>query len=86
MFVQVPDSAAVHDPMCIAYLIDPAVLNDLRHVHVCIGQGGPGEGQTIVDQRYYTREKNCWFAFNADRDLFAGILIDTLRKAAERGA
>ena len=77
--LEVENSAAVHDPLCIAYLIDPSVLNDLREVRVEVGQGGPGEGETIVDQRYYTLDKNCFFAFNADRDRFAEILIDTLR-------
>ena len=60
-------------------MIHSAVLNDLREVRVEVGQGGPGEGETIVDQRYYTLDKNCFFAFNADRDRFAEILIDTLR-------
>ncbi len=82
--LEVPDSAAVHDPLCIAYLIDPTVLTDLREVQMYVGQGGPGEGQTIIDQRYYTLEKNCYFAFNADRDRFAEILLQTLREGAER--
>lgn len=79
--LEVPDSAAVHDPLCIAYIIDPSVLNDLRHVHMYVGQGGPGEGQTIVDGRYYTQKKNCWFAFNGDRDRFADILIRVLENS-----
>ncbi|MBO4218889.1 MAG: nucleoside hydrolase [Erysipelotrichaceae bacterium] len=79
--LEAPDSAAVHDPLAIAYLIDPQVLSDLRNVHMSIGQGGPGEGQTIIDSRYYTQKKNCWFAFNGDRDRFAEILLSVLENS-----
>lgn len=74
--LEVPDAAAVHDPLCIAYLIDPTVLTDLRYCHVEIGLSGFGEGQTIVDQRAYPLKKNAYFAFNADRFKFVDILCD----------
>lgn len=70
----VPDAAAVHDALCIAYLIDPTVLKDVRHVHCDIGFRDFCEGQTILDPRYYTEEKNCYFAFDGDRFKFADIL------------
>lgn len=72
----VPDAAAVHDALCIAYLIDPTVLKDVRHVHCDIGFRDFCEGQTILDPRYYTEEKNCYFAFDGDRFKFADILCD----------
>lgn len=72
----VPDAAAVHDALCIAYLIDPTVLKDVRHVHCDIGFRDFCEGQTILDPRYYTEEKNCFFAFDGDRFKFADILCD----------
>jgi inosine-uridine nucleoside N-ribohydrolase len=78
--LEIPDSAAVHDPLCIAYLIDPTVLTDVRHCHVEIGLSGFGEGQTIVDPRAYTLEKNAYFAFDADRAKFVDILCACFEK------
>ena len=72
----VPDAAAVHDALCIAYLIDPTVLKDVRHVHCDIGFRDFSEGQTIIDPRYYPEERNCYFAFDGDRVKFADILCD----------
>jgi inosine-uridine nucleoside N-ribohydrolase len=78
--LDVKDAAAVHDALCVAYLIDPAVLTDLRHVHVEIGLAGFGEGQTIVDQRAYPEKPNAYFAFNANRFKFVDILCDCLKR------
>lgn len=74
--LDVPDAAAVHDALCVAYVIDPTVLTDLRHCHVEIGLAGYGEGQTIVDQRAYPLKKNGYFAYDADRFKFVDILCD----------
>ena len=74
--LDIPDAAAVHDALCVAYVIDPTVLTDLRHCHVEIGLSGYGEGQTIVDQRAYPLEKNGYFAYDADRFKFVDILCD----------
>ena len=76
--LDIPDAAAVHDALCIAYLIDPNVLSDIHHVHVDIGIRDRAEGQTIIDQRYYTEDKNCYFAYHADRHRFVEILLNTL--------
>ena len=72
----VAHGAAVHDALCIAYLIDPTVLKDVREVHCDVGFRDFCEGQTIIDPRYYTEEKNCFFAFDGDRFKFADILCD----------
>lgn len=72
----VPDAAAVHDALCIAYLLDPEVLRDVRFVNCTIGFRDFCEGQTMIDMRYYTEAKNCWFAFDGDRFKFADILCD----------
>ena len=77
--LDIPDAAAVHDALCIAYLIDPSVLSDIRHVHVDIGIRDRAEGQTIIDQRYYTEDENCYFAYHADRHRFVEILLNTLK-------
>ncbi len=74
--LDIPDAAAVHDALCIAYLIDPTVITDLRHCHIEIGLSGYGEGQTIVDQRAFPLEKNGYFAYHADRFKFVDILCD----------
>ena len=78
--LDIPHSAAVHDALCVAYVIDPTVLTDLRHVHVEVGLSGYGEGQTIIDQRAYTRPKNGWFAYDGDRFKFVDILCDRFKR------
>lgn len=78
--LDVPHSAAVHDALCVAYVIDPTVLTDLRHCHIEIGLSGYGEGQTIVDQRAYPLEKNGYFAFDGDRFKFVDILCDCFKR------
>lgn len=79
--LDVPDAAAVHDALCIAYLIDESVLTDVRNCHVEIGLSGYGEGQTIIDQRaeVIAEEKNSYFAFDADRFKFVDILCDCFK-------
>lgn len=75
-----PGFAPIHDALCVAYLIDPAVLTDLPLVRCDVDCGDSvGEGQTIVDPRAYTEEKNCYFAFNADRLLFRDILMECFK-------
>ncbi len=78
--LDIPDAAAVHDALCVAYVIDPAVITDLRHCHVEIGLSGYGEGQTIVDQRAYPLEKNGYFAYDADRFKFVDMLCDCFKR------
>lgn len=82
--LDVPDAAAVHDALCIAYLIDPTVLKDVRHTHVDIGFRDYSEGQTIIDCRYYTEDKNCYYAFDGDRFKFADILCDVFARDSKR--
>lgn len=71
----VPDAAAVHDALAVCSLIDPTVLKDLRHVHCDIGFSDYAEGQTVIDPRHYTEAKNCYFAFDGDRDKFVDLLL-----------
>ena len=75
----IPDSAAVHDALAVAYVIDPSVLLDVKHVSLHIGLGDFGEGQTIVDPRYYTQEKNCYFAYDGDRFKLVDILCEAFK-------
>ena len=72
--LSVPDAAAVHDALAVCYLIDPNVLRDVRHVHMDIGLGDYGDGQTIIDPRFHPEERNCWFAFDGDPARFSEVL------------
>lgn len=72
--LDVPDAAAVHDPLCIAYLVNPSVLKNIKEVHCEIGFRDFSEGQTIIDSRYYPEEANCRFAFSSDRSIFTNFL------------
>ncbi len=82
--LDIPDAAAVHDALCVAYVIDPTVITDLRHCHIEIGLSGYGEGQTIVDQRAYPLEKNGYFAYDADRFKFVDILCDCFKRDKQK--
>ena len=73
-----PDLAPMHDALCVAYLIDPNVLKDVRFTRVDVDiSGGFADGQTIIDTRHFHNQPdNCYVALDADRDLFAKILLD----------
>jgi inosine-uridine nucleoside N-ribohydrolase len=79
---KIPSSAPIHDALCIAYLIDPAVI-PLEHYHVGIETTGLQTfGRTVIDVRHRGFEKpNAWVALTADADRFYGLLTDSLRIA-----
>ena len=77
--LEVEHSCALHDPLCIAYLIDKDVLKDVRYCNVQVALSGISEGQTIVDQRHYQENRNVYFAFNGDSKKFAEIFINVFR-------
>lgn len=72
--LEVKHSCALHDPLCIAYLIDPEVLKDVRYCNVEVSLSGLTEGQTCVDQRAIQENRNVYFAFGGDHERFARIL------------
>lgn len=74
----IPETAPVHDALCVAYLVSPEVVS-LRHVNCVIETKGEYTlGRTAVDHEFRTkRPPNCYVAFGADRELFVGILTDT---------
>lgn len=78
--LDVPHSAAVHDALCVAYVIDPTVLTDLPYCHVDIGLHGYGCGRTVVDHRAYPLERNAYFAYDGDRFKFVDILCECFRR------
>lgn len=75
-----PDLCPIHDALCIAYLIDPAVLKDVLFTRVDVDiSGGFADGMTIVDTRHFHNlPDNCHVALNADRDLFNRILFERI--------
>ena len=74
----VADTAPVHDAVCVAALLDEAII-DTRHVNVVIEtQGEHTVGRTVVDhEKRTTRPANCHVAFHADRSAFVELLLST---------
>jgi inosine-uridine nucleoside N-ribohydrolase len=74
----VPDTAPVHDAVCVAMMVNRTVVQT-QHVNVAVETTGELTiGRTVVDHEYRTtRPKNCHVAFHADRALFLDILMST---------
>ncbi|MBQ1477017.1 MAG: nucleoside hydrolase [Erysipelotrichaceae bacterium] len=72
------DLCPLHDALAVAYLIDPNVLKNVLYTRVDVDiSGGFADGHTIVDTRVkHNLEDNCYFALDADRDLFNKIMIE----------
>ena len=77
-----PDIAPIHDALCIAYLLDPTVITDMRHMRCDIVCGGIADGQTLFDTRHFNdAPKNAYVCFNTDEEKFADMLVDILSRA-----
>lgn len=76
--LEIPDAAAVHDALAVCAVIDEAVLKDVRKVHCAIGFRDLSDGQTVIDPRFLTKEKNCYFAFDGDRGRFVEMILEIL--------
>jgi inosine-uridine nucleoside N-ribohydrolase len=70
-------SAPVHDALCVAYLIDPGVL-ELRDAHIDVElRGELTRGRTVADLRPISGQPaNARWAFRADRARFLDLLLD----------
>ena len=77
--LSVPHTCALHDPLCIAYLIDPNVLKNVKLCNVEVSLSGLTEGQTCVDQRAIQENRNVHFTFDGDPELVSKIFIDAFR-------
>ena len=75
-----PRAAPVHDPLTVAYLVDPDVLG-LRHLHVAVQTAdGPTYGRTVIDVDGVTgRTPNAHVALSAHHDRFLDVLVALLR-------
>ncbi|ASN20082.1 nucleoside hydrolase [Arthrobacter sp. YN] len=71
------DTAPVHDALCIAYLLDPDVV-DIAPYHVAVDTVSPlGFGNTVVDVASRARRKsNAFVALDADAALFNKLLFE----------
>ncbi len=78
--LEVPDTCALHDPLTIAYLIDPDVLQDVFYTNVEVSTSGLTAGQTVVDNRALQDNRNVHFAYRGDPEKFAKILLEAFRQ------
>jgi inosine-uridine nucleoside N-ribohydrolase len=69
-------AAPVHDALCVAYLIDPAVI-PLEKYYVDVETDGPlTVGRTVVDtHRRSGQEPNVWVSLDADEKMFRDIML-----------
>jgi inosine-uridine nucleoside N-ribohydrolase len=77
----VPDTAPVHDAVCVAALLNEAIL-ETRHLNVVVETKGEYTvGRTVVDhENRTTRSPNCHVALHADRAAFVELLISTFAR------
>ena len=68
----------MHDAVCIAALIDPAII-DAKYLNVVVEtRGDYTMGRTVVDhEKRTTRPPNCHVALGADRAKFFDLLKTT---------
>ncbi len=74
--LEIPNTCALHDPLTIAYLIDPDVLKDISYCNVEVSTFGITVGQTIVDNRAIQEYRNVHFAYRGDPVKFAKIFTE----------
>jgi inosine-uridine nucleoside N-ribohydrolase len=77
----VPQTAPVHDAVCIAALVDPGIIETSFLNVVVETRGEYTMGRTIVDRDKRTmRAPNCHVALGADRARFFDMLMTTFAK------
>lgn len=74
--LDIKDACALHDPLCIAYLIDNTVLKDIKYVHIDVSLSGASDGTTLVDHRHFQNNPNVYIAYDGDRKKFVDIMCD----------
>jgi len=74
-----PDACSLHDPLAVAYVIDPSVVTESRLVHVDVSLSGLTDGATIVDQRTKVEDRNVNFTFDGDRTKFINLLCEAFQ-------
>ena len=75
-------AAPIHDPLCVAYLVDPTVITELVDAPCEVDCGrGSAYGVTMFDiknGRMEAKEPNCKVALAADRQKYVDILCQLL--------
>lgn len=75
----VPDVATVHDALCVAYLLDPAVIEVAAYYVEIETTGYASFGRTLIDTARRSRQApNAFVALNADATRFNNLLNTTL--------
>jgi inosine-uridine nucleoside N-ribohydrolase len=77
------NAAPVHDALCVAYLVDPSII-ETAFLHVAVETiGALTVGRTVVDTNFRGGgAPNCHFAFHADRAKFVAMLLDIFTRTA----
>jgi inosine-uridine nucleoside N-ribohydrolase len=85
--VAAQDAAPVHDALCVAYLLDPAVITTQRR-HVSVEtQGALTVGRTVIDTRTQaSTPPNCDVAFGADARRFVELLTTAFARDVRSSA
>jgi len=74
------DGSPMHDPVCVAHLID-ATLVEVRDAHIAVDcTTGPSWGRTNVDwrRREHSPPPNAKAAFDIDGDRFADLVVERI--------
>lgn len=78
-----PDSASMHDALCILYLLDGSVITKTRLLPVSVDfYGGASDGRSVMDTRSVpARAPNCTVCLGTDDEKFSRMLLDILGRA-----
>ena len=79
--MDIPNSAPVHDALCVAALVEPDILT-IKRCHVAVETAGALTlGRTVVDTHQRSRqEPNADVALDADAARFVGMLMEIFAK------
>ena len=74
-------SCAIHDALCILYLIDPSIITDMRRESAFVDiSGGIADGMLIVDHRsYFEKLGDVHIAYKADKQKIKELILRILR-------
>jgi inosine-uridine nucleoside N-ribohydrolase len=80
--MDVPESAPVHDALCVAALVEPNIITSSRH-HVAVETiGALTLGRTVVDTHFRGgKEPNAAVAFDANAQRFVDLMMEIFAKS-----
>ena len=79
--MDVPESAPVHDALCVAALVEPNIITTSRY-HVAVETTGTLTlGRTVVDTHFRGgKEPNAAVAFDANAQRFVDLMMEIFAK------